>query len=459
MGLYKNKIYSIKFWADIITITICLVASLIATKSKYNSHATTFDVAFWLFLIACWYFTSKSNHLYDDFHSRRLSVDVFKTLNNILFQGVLCVLFLFTIQQYGRLLMFVYIALLCICIPFEKFLIKKIFLGSKKIKQDIRNILIVGAGENGMEFFNILKSNPNNGYKVMGFLDDEKKPYLNGQYLGKVNYLEEILKKETVDEVVITLPNTAEKQIHEVVDIVSNEAIRLRIVPDYFRFKSSKYFLSTFGGLPLLTVRYEPLEDIHWRSIKRAFDVIFSLVILTGICSWLFPIVAILIKLESRGPVFFKQLRAGRNNLSFYCLKFRSMYKNKDADLKLASKDDARITRLGKFIRRTSIDELPQFLNVLAGNMSIVGPRPHMLSHNEMYSKIIRQYRVRHLIKPGITGWAQVNGYRGETKTNHDMQLRVEHDVWYLENWSFRLDLKIIFLTIWNMIKGEENAY
>lgn len=459
MGLYKNKIYSIKFWTDIITISVCLIVSLIITSSKYNQHDAFLDFFFWLFLIFCWYFTSKSNHLYDDFNSRTLAVDVFKTFNNILFQGVLCVLFLFAVQQYGRLLMVVYIGFLCFFIPIEKYLIKKIFLGSKKQKADIRNILIVGAGENGMRFSKIINSNPSNGYKVLGFLDDEPRPYLNGEYLGTVNRLEEVLKKQTIDEVVITLPNTAEKQIHHVVDMVSNEAIRLRIVPDYLRFKSSKYNLSSFGGLPLLTVRYEPLEDIHWRSIKRVFDVFFSLLVLLGICSWLFPIVALLIKLDSRGPVFFKQLRAGRNKLNFYCLKFRSMYTNGDADIKIASKGDIRITRIGRFLRRTNIDEFPQFINVLSGKMSIVGPRPHMLSHNDMYSKIIKQYRVRQLVKPGITGWAQVHGYRGETKTKHDMQLRVEHDVWYLENWSFRLDIKIIFLTVWNMIKGEENAY
>ncbi len=458
MGLYKNKVYSIRFWSDILTVTVCLVISLSLTKIKYNASSASLNIFLWLFLVMCWYFTSKSNHLYDDF-SRRLSADIFKTFNSILFQAVLCGLFLFAVQKYGRLFTVIYTGLLLFLIPLEKIILKKFILSKKVRKKDSRNVLIVGAGKIGMEFSKILKSNPHNGYRVMGFLDDEPKPYLNGEYLGKVNNLEEVFKNKIIDEVVIALPNYASEKIHEVVSIASNEAVRLRIVPDYFSFQSSNYNLSMYGGMPALTVRYEPLEDIHWRFIKRAFDVAFSLAVLLTIGWWMFPIIAILIKINSKGAVFFKQLRAGKNNRNFYCLKFRSMYLNEDADLKIASKGDDRITPIGNLLRRTNLDEFPQFFNVIAGHMSVVGPRPHMLSHNEMYSKIIRQYRVRHLVKPGITGWAQVNGYRGETKTERDMQLRVEHDVWYLENWSFRLDLKIIFLTIWNMVKGEENAY
>ena len=195
------------------------------------------------------------------------------------------------------------------------------------------------------------------------------------------------------------------------------------------------------------------------KFFKRSFDILFSLFIILFVFSWLYPILAILIKLESKGPVFFIQMRTGRNNTHFKCYKFRSMRVNTDADKKQATRDDHRITKIGAFMRKTSLDELPQFFNVLIGNMSIVGPRPHMLSHTEEYSQLTEKFKARHILRPGITGWAQIRGLRGEVKTAEAMIKRVDADVWYLKNWSFLLDLKIIFLTFWITLKGDKNAY
>lgn len=195
------------------------------------------------------------------------------------------------------------------------------------------------------------------------------------------------------------------------------------------------------------------------RFFKRSFDILFSLFIILFVFSWLYPILAILIKLESEGPVFFVQIRTGRNNSHFKCYKFRSMRINTEADKKQATRDDHRITRTGALMRKTSLDELPQFFNVLIGNMSIVGPRPHMISHTEEYSRLTEKFKTRHLLKPGITGWAQIRGLRGEVTNAEAMLKRVDADVWYLKNWSFLLDLKIIFLTFWITLKGDKNAY
>jgi putative colanic acid biosynthesis UDP-glucose lipid carrier transferase len=195
------------------------------------------------------------------------------------------------------------------------------------------------------------------------------------------------------------------------------------------------------------------------RFYKRSFDILFSLFIILFIFSWIYPILAILIKLGSKGPVFFVQVRTGRHNTQFKCYKFRSMQVNHDADKKQATLNDHRITPIGAFMRKTSLDELPQFFNVLIGNMSIVGPRPHMVSHTEEYSQLTDKYKSRHLIRPGITGWAQILGLRGEVKNAEAMIKRVDADVWYLKNWSFLLDLKIIFLTFWITLKGDKNAY
>jgi len=202
-----------------------------------------------------------------------------------------------------------------------------------------------------------------------------------------------------------------------------------------------------------------PQEERYNRYIKRTFDLIFSCFVLFFILSWLYPLLAILIKLDSRGPVIFKQHRSGRDNKSFWCYKFRSMRVNSDCHHRQASRNDDRITALGRFLRRTSLDEFPQFINVLIGNMSVVGPRPHMLKHTEQYRYVIKNYMVRHYSKPGITGWAQINGYRGETLQTEAMEKRVEHDIWYLENWSVYLDIKIILRTTSQVLRGHINAY
>jgi putative colanic acid biosynthesis UDP-glucose lipid carrier transferase len=202
-----------------------------------------------------------------------------------------------------------------------------------------------------------------------------------------------------------------------------------------------------------------PLELSFNRQMKRFFDIIFSLFVLIFLISWLTPILGILIKLETRGPVFFKQKRNGFNNDEFICFKYRSMVLNKDADMIQVTKDDERVTFIGKLLRRTSIDELPQFINVFLGDMSVVGPRPHMLSHSQMYASSVDKFMVRHFVKPGITGLAQIKGFRGEVESPNDIISRVKYDIYYIENWSPLLDFKIILHTIYNFIRGDKKAY
>ena len=212
-------------------------------------------------------------------------------------------------------------------------------------------------------------------------------------------------------------------------------------------------------SIPLLTVPRDPLHAAYILALNLSFDILFSTVILVTIFPILYIVVGIMIKLSSPGPILFKQKRTGLYGQDFRCYKFRTMKVNAQADSLQAVKDDPRKTKVGDFLRRTNLDEFPQFINVLRGEMSVVGPRPHMLKHTEQYSALIDKYMVRHLVKPGVTGWAQVTGYRGETKTLEQMEGRVKRDVWYIENWSFFLDLKIIVVTVINMFKGEKNAY
>ncbi|RDC54277.1 undecaprenyl-phosphate glucose phosphotransferase [Pedobacter chinensis] len=263
-----------------------------------------------------------------------------------------------------------------------------------------------------------------------------------------------------VKEIYVAVAPHRMNDVTRLVAAADHQCIRLKFIPDIGGTLASPYTISYMGGeFPIITLRNEPLEIIGNRFKKRAFDLVFSSLVIIFVLSWLYPIIAILIKIQSPGPVLFKQLRSGRNDEPFWCWKFRSMRVNNESDKKQATKDDDRITKIGHFLRRTSLDEMPQFFNVFYGSMSVVGPRPHMLKHTEEYKKIINQFMVRHFLKPGITGWAQVNGFRGETKENGAMENRVKFDIYYLENWTSMLDIRIIFMTVINVFRGEDNAY
>ena len=255
------------------------------------------------------------------------------------------------------------------------------------------------------------------------------------------------------------MPLTYTQKIKELVDFCDKNMIRFKIVPDFRGFMFKRVNVEFFDDVPVVTLREEPLTDFINRFIKRTFDIVFSFLVIVFILSWLYPIIAILIKSSSKGPVLFKQARSGVDNQEFRCYKFRSMAQSDDADTKQAVKGDNRITKIGAFLRKSSLDEFPQFINVFMGDMSIVGPRPHMLLHTEEYSALINKYMVRQLIKPGITGAAQVKGFRGETKELEDMEGRIRLDVWYIENWSLSLDINIIFHTVWNVFKADEKVF
>jgi len=340
---------------------------------------------------------------------------------------------------------------------------KLVFLAIRKsnrnLLMDSRAIVIVGSGRIAMDIFQYFENHKHSGYKVIGFFDDKASRVAEIElYLGSVSDVIDFTLKNNVHEIFCALPTSQSKQIEQLMSEADRHLIRFKIIPEYIKSKKLMQ-VENYDHIPVISVRPEPLENMLNRSIKRIFDIVFSLFVIVFVISWLFPILAIIIKLQSPGPVFFTQIRSGKDNMPFKCYKLRSMRVNTDSDSKQATRSDPRITPIGAFMRKTSLDEFPQFFNVLISNMSVVGPRPHMISHTERYSQVIDQFMVRHFLKPGITGWAQINGFRGETKTTEDMLQRVEADVWYLENWSFLLDLKIIFLTFWNVIKGEANAF
>jgi putative colanic acid biosynthesis UDP-glucose lipid carrier transferase len=324
-------------------------------------------------------------------------------------------------------------------------------------------VAILGRNPTGDKLGSFFESSRD--FKFVGFLDDKKptsslfKDNEGTIKTSTIQYLEEAAIAGVKDVYVSLTPDRMPDAKYLLIE-AEKLCIRLKFVPDFLGTMETPFNISYLEGFPIISLREEPLEDMQARFKKRILDLVFSLLVTVFLLSWLVPIIALLIKLESRGPVFFMQNRAGRGNEIFKIIKFRSMRVLKtDAETKQASKDDQRITKVGKFLRKTSLDEIPQFFNVLFGSMSIIGPRPHMLAHNDTYREIIDKYMVRQFLKPGISGWAQVNGYRGETKEHFLMEKRVEMDIWYMENWTLMLDVKIIFMTAYNIIKGEENAY
>ena len=262
-----------------------------------------------------------------------------------------------------------------------------------------------------------------------------------------------------IDEVYCSANELDESQISRLITFCENNFKILKFISKRGGLLSKKLKTDTYGLSTVQSLREMPLSNDFNTILKRTFDIAFSLFVIIFLLSWITPIIGLIIKIESRGPVFFKQTRNGIKFREFTCYKFRSMIENNDADIQQATKNDKRVTKIGKILRKTSLDELPQFFNVLIGNMSVVGPRPHMIRENERYSKSVDKFMVRHFVKPGITGLAQVKGFRGEIETDEDIINRVKYDIYYLENWSLILDLNIVFLTTINFLTGQKKAY
>lgn len=318
---------------------------------------------------------------------------------------------------------------------------------------NFRKVVILGSPKRVAQLASFFDENPDYGYQLVQSFSTEtdKKAVIEACY--------NFVKKEKIDEIYCSLFDLTNTQVNDIIDFADNNLKILKFLPDNKEFFARNLKLDYYGYIPILSLRSIPLDDIINQMIKRVFDIIFSLIIIVFVLSWLIPILAFFIKRESNGPIFFMQMRNGLNYKEFNCFKFRSMRLNEIADLEQVSKNDPRITNIGRFMRKTSIDELPQFFNVFFGEMSVVGPRPHMVSHTEMYARKVDKFMVRHFIKPGITGLAQTNGFRGEVENDQDIIYRVKYDIFYMENWSLLLDLKIVFMTLVNALKGEEKAY
>lgn len=383
----------------------------------------------------------------------------FSVISLLIFLFATCLIFLNVGDVLATFLVVYYVSTIVVFSCWRVF-VRMLLKFYRRKGYNFKRVVIVGAGKNGMELYRAMRDDISSGFNILGFFDDNLalKDILPS-YLGTTDKVEEFAIAKDIDEIYCTLPGTNDEKILRMLNFAEKQMIRFYIVPEFYRNVKKSMVMEFLESVPLLTIRCEPLQAFYNRALKRSFDLVFSSVVLCTIFPILYVLIGFLIKRSSPGPIFFKQKRTGLYGHDFECYKFRTMRVNDQADTMQAVKDDPRKTKIGDFLRRTNLDEFPQFINVFKGDMSVVGPRPHMLKHTEQYSALIDKYMVRHLVKPGVTGWAQVTGYRGETKTLEQMEGRVKRDVWYIENWTFFLDLKIIVVTLVNMFRGDKNAY
>lgn len=458
---YSRYIKVLFLLSDLFLLNLTFLLSFLMRYAKIEVRYSYENFVVLLIANFCWLAITRNYKAYKIIRTEPIENILYKVLKMsfVFFIILFSMLVLLDYDDISRLQM-IYFTLLFFSLVFLFriwfiHLLKRI----RKAGYNYRNVIIIGANANGLAISSILKKDVAYGYRIQGFFCDAPAETKDVNLLGSVSQALQYLKDHPIHEVYMSISHVSSEYSRQLIGYCEDNLIRVKLVPDFTGFtKSRKVQIDFYENLPVISLRPEPLESTFSRFIKRFFDLVFSLLVIICVFPWLFPLLACLIKISSRGPVFFVQERSGEQNNTFRCLKFRTMRVNNLSDELQATKNDNRITGVGKFLRRSNLDELPQFFNVLVGDMSVVGPRPHMLKHTRDYSQLINSFLVRHLVKPGITGWAQVNGFRGETNTLEQMEKRVEYDIWYIENWSFLLDLKIVYLTVKNMFNGNKNA-
>ncbi|WP_338409370.1 undecaprenyl-phosphate glucose phosphotransferase [uncultured Flavobacterium sp.] len=449
-GRYSKYIRPISFFLDITFVLIFSPYFLDDLKIKH--------IHLKMFLFLAWILVSVFNKFYEVYRYTTPVEILSKIVRQAGFFTLIIIAFFpfYTKAVFNSEAIFFYVSSLFLIIMFLK---TALFYYLKKYRlatgNNLKNTIIIGFTEESIHLKNIFDERDDYGYRFKGFFSDKNK---NKQILGKIDDIPVFCLKHEIDEIYCSLNEISNEKMKDLVHFSDKNKIEIKFIPDNSTILSKKFKLNYYDLFPVLTLQKTALHDPSIQFAKRFFDIVFSLFIIVFILSWITPILAILIKIESKGPVFFKQSRPGINEKGFFCYKFRSMKLNGLGETP-ASRNDPRVTKTGRILRKTSIDEIPQFFNVLKGDMSVVGPRPHLWSQNEAYGNKIQKYMVRHYIKPGVTGLAQVKGFRGEIQEEEDMINRVKYDVFYIENWSFIMDIKIIFITVINIIKGEENAY
>lgn len=441
VGRYSKYIRPISYLIDLLIIVWLLL---------FIFPVITLGIKSALLLISFWIIIANYTSFYDVYRFTAESEILSKIIKQVIVFSLVFIALIFSLERSVQPVTAVkYLVSLLVIVTFFKF---GIYYSLKKYRSflggNYRNVIIIGKSKESEDLANFFKQNDDFGYKLFTILDPKT----------DIEEIKAFVLEKSIDELYCDLNSVAKERTDEVIAFSHSAFKTIKLVPDKSAL-SHNMFLDYYGYIPVISIRKTPLEMSFNYSVKRIFDILFSVLIILFVLSWLIPLITILIKLDSKGPIFFKQKRHGLNNNEFDCLKFRSMVVNETADTELVSRNDVRITKLGRFLRKSSIDEMPQFFNVLLGDMSVVGPRPHMLSVNEDYAQRFDKFMERHYIKPGVTGLAQTKGFRGEINSDKDVENRLKYDLYYIENWSLFLDIKIILMTMKSFILGDEKAY
>ena len=456
---YSNFYKVILLVLDIFLINIAFQIGYLLRFEK-TEMLGTYRIFFIVFVLIWWIISglSKANNLNGHTGYREVTANMLYAwfLHGAVAMGLIVAFRLFDVPRLFT--SYTYAAALALTLG-SRYAIILVYKYYKNLDLAYSKYVILGANPAGETLYNFFEGHKSLGNKFMGFFDEDTNGVMGGRpVIGDVDALKRFCIKEQINEIFFALPMHRKDVMDSLIRFADDNFISFKMVPEFAGLAEKDVHISFYDRIPVLSIRKEPLEIIFNKLLKRGFDLAFSGLVLVTIFPIAYLIIGTLIKMSSKGPVFFRQLRPGRHNQLFECYKFRTMRINKDTELQ-ATKGDNRITKIGAFLRKTSLDELPQFINVFKGDMSVVGPRPNLIIQLEEYSKTIEQYKIRHFVTPGITGYAQVNGYRGETREHSMMRKRIEFDVQYIQNWSFVLDLKIIWLTVWNIVRGEKNAY
>lgn len=449
-GRYSKYIRPISILIDLVVIAVLnffVFRELVPTILIFVSYQ-----------FVCWGLLAFSTNFYDVY---RFTTPL-EIASKILRQGILFLLIVIAFFPFSRNTVFsetsiaIFILSLLLLVTIFKF---SLFFYLKRYRiitgSNYRNAIIIGFTPETIRLKNLFETRKDYGYRFLGYFSDKK---VNQDIKGKLSDLKPFVIENSVDEIYCSLNEVSNNYLKDLIEFADENNKTIKFIPDTKEIFSKNLKIDYYDFFPVLSLKQTMLNEPAVQLFKRSFDVVFSIFVIVFVLSWLGPLLAILIKLESKGPVFFTQGRPGMDENEFVCYKFRSMRMNKTTEQE-ASKNDPRVTAIGKFMRKTSIDELPQFFNVLKGDMSVVGPRPHLWSQNKEYGNRVKKYMIRHCVKPGITGLAQVSGFRGEITIERDMINRIKFDVFYIENWSLILDLKIIFQTVVNIFKGDKKAY
>ncbi len=447
-GGYAKYIRPILFLLDLAVINLAIY--LLPRNLNFKNPEL-----FYLYISALWLIISLKNEFYEVYRYSKITSIFSLLIRQFIFYFLALYAFIGFFKEFtlSRLNLATYCLIVFVLIVIGKFTFRFLLIKYRQVfARNIRKVVVVGNSNKALQLIQVFKTKEEFGF------DLRKHFIINEKSQNKLQRLFDFVISNDIDEIYCSIEDLSDVQLNQLIDFSEINIRVLKFIPDNGKLFTRKLKFEYYDVLPILSLREIPMEDTINAFIKRTFDIVFSILVFVFLLSWLMPLIGLIIYLDSPGPIFFRQSRPGFKEMEFRCYKFRSMRTNNSTE-KSAIRNDPRITKFGAFLRRTSLDELPQFINVLLGDMSVVGPRPHLWRQNMEYGEQVKKYMVRHYVKPGITGLAQTKGLRGEIETTEDIVNRIRYDVFYIENWSLILDIRIIIQTVLNIFKGEEKAY